>query len=89
MSLQAVRKASSVCGLQQGRSQGRDVASLARQDCGKSLWTMRALVYGFLSHQSNTVSQSLGLEGSYLAEPGSPSTEAEMSEGLCGFNKRR
>lgn len=24
-----------------------------------------------------------------LAEPGLPSTEAEMSEGLFGFNKRR
>lgn len=41
------------------------------------------------------VSRGLGLVGgrlgsvNSLAEPGSPSTEAEMAEGLFGLNQRR
>lgn len=56
---------SSVCGLQWpgwniGRSQGRALASFAREDCGKSLGTMRALVHRFLSHSGEHGEQGPG-----------------------------
>lgn len=60
-----------------GRSQGRDVASFAKQDCGKSLWTLRVSVCGFLFHHRDTVSQSLGLspQGHSEPEPGASRLE--------------
>lgn len=57
---------------------------------------MRALVHRFLSHSEEHGEQEPGARrwetqpcDSSLAEPGPPSTEAEMSEGLFGLNQRR
>lgn len=72
------------------------MASFARQDCGKSLWTVRALVHRFLSHEEEHGEQEpvasrwkTQLCDTSLAEPGPPLTEAGMSEGLFGLNQRR